>query len=451
MSLAFKSYGKIVFVIIVTLFCAYAADYPVLSPEIIDPSYKPEVLTNQEPWAVALQPDGKLIISCFKRGVAWAENRTYRLNADGSFDSSFTSDIGQFSRTRVMTVQPDGKILLGGYLWPRTGEPRSLARLNSNGSLDTSFQSSVIKTNSTILRILPRPDGKVLVGYYESIEGVGAVYRTVRLHGDGSRDTSFAELPSCPYMLFDKDGKLLIAGNPVKRLLSDGSVDPSFASQLVFEGPDWMGLQPNGKIIIARNIIVAAPPLLRRAWIARLNADGTADESFAIVHKVNHYTFSSIAVQADGSVIFVGTGWSPFTDWVTAFERYRENGTPDTSYLISPSGSTPSQIGPGGIILLQDSYRALVVGNFGFLNGVARPGVARIFTERLPKLLSASDEGRLRLSWPTNSVQYSLESAQALSGSNWIQYSATPVVSNDTHTVLIERTNEVHFFRLKKE
>lgn len=88
--------------------------------------------------AVTVQADGKIIIA----GES-SDNTAFnvlRLNADGSFDTSFSEDgkltiqvpQGEKNYAHSAIVQPDGKILIAGDV---------ITRLNADGSLDTTFGS----------------------------------------------------------------------------------------------------------------------------------------------------------------------------------------------------------------------------------------------------------------------------------------------------------------------
>lgn len=88
--------------------------------------------------SIALQTDGKIIVA----GES-ADSKAFnvlRLNADGSFDTSFGDDgkltikvpQGALSYAHSVVVQDDGKILIAGDV---------ITRLNADGSLDTSFGS----------------------------------------------------------------------------------------------------------------------------------------------------------------------------------------------------------------------------------------------------------------------------------------------------------------------
>lgn len=88
--------------------------------------------------AMTVQADGKIIIAG-ESNDSTAFN-VLRLNADGSFDTSFSGDgkltlqvpQGDSAYAHSAIVQPDGKILIAGDV---------ITRLNADGSLDTTFGS----------------------------------------------------------------------------------------------------------------------------------------------------------------------------------------------------------------------------------------------------------------------------------------------------------------------
>lgn len=115
-------------------------------PGTIDPSFNPIGLgdgANNTVVAIALQPDGKILIGgFFTMYNSTPRSRIARLNADGSLDMSFDpgNALGLNTFVNSIVLQPDGKILIGGEFFTYNGKLRyRIARLNADGSLDTSF------------------------------------------------------------------------------------------------------------------------------------------------------------------------------------------------------------------------------------------------------------------------------------------------------------------------
>src|SRR4029077_1889836 len=67
-------------------------------------------------YAIALQSNGKILIGgTFTKANngATTRNRVARLNADGSVDTSFDPGAGANAAVRAVALQPDGKVLVG--------------------------------------------------------------------------------------------------------------------------------------------------------------------------------------------------------------------------------------------------------------------------------------------------------------------------------------------------
>ncbi|MEP6512045.1 MAG: delta-60 repeat domain-containing protein, partial [Dokdonella sp.] len=113
----------------------------------VDTTFDPNA--NGTVTALALQPDGKLVVGGTfttlspNSGGAIMRNRIARLNVDGSVDMTF--DPSANSSVVALALQPDGKLVLGGFftsLSPNGGGALTrnhIARLNADGSVDTAF------------------------------------------------------------------------------------------------------------------------------------------------------------------------------------------------------------------------------------------------------------------------------------------------------------------------
>ncbi|WP_205512721.1 T9SS type A sorting domain-containing protein [Longitalea arenae] len=110
--------------------------------------------SNDESNAIALQPDGKLVMTGESKAVAVTNNdiATVRLTTTGIPDASFNGDgdndgiiifdfapgtVNSDEDGRSIALQSDGKIIIGGSLEPISADFRLLLlRYNANGSLD---------------------------------------------------------------------------------------------------------------------------------------------------------------------------------------------------------------------------------------------------------------------------------------------------------------------------
>jgi uncharacterized delta-60 repeat protein len=118
-----------------------------------------------------------------------------RLNADGSRDPGFNSKIAPNSVVRAMALRPDGYVLVGGS---REGLA-FIDLVRPNGELDASFTNLFVagSAGSAVMAILPSPDGRaVLGGDFANYGGLGS-NGLVGILTDGTPD---------PYPTFDARG-----------------------------------------------------------------------------------------------------------------------------------------------------------------------------------------------------------------------------------------------------
>ena len=251
-------------------------------------------------FAAALQPDGKILVagdSEFRVAVA-------RLNADGSFDTTFSGDgkklisWGPIGRAMAVLVLPNAKILLAGFSGPEGGN-MEVARLNPGGALDTTFGTggrASIDFGATEfgLAMARQANGRIVVAGRQ--DPGGAI--VARLRPNGAPDPDFngdgqVILPGggqATAVLIQAGGRILVVGNSnlfsamtVTRLLSNGSLDASFGTggtaTIDFGITDDFAndavLQPDGKIVVAGYASATGD-----VAVARLNPDGSADATF---------------------------------------------------------------------------------------------------------------------------------------------------------------------------
>jgi uncharacterized delta-60 repeat protein len=209
--------------------------------------------------AIALQPDGKIIVSGHMLDDDANDQITLtRLASDGFPDKD---NFGSNGKGTVITplnyfkhsnsailIQPDGKIVIAGILDDYDHETRdvALARFNSDGSLDSTFGPSGIVTtdfgsNETCADITLQPNGKIiLAGKISSPESADILL--VRYNNDGTLDQTFGtagmltkDFGNTPDsgngLALQPDGLLLVAGSTngnavVARYILDVSTHP---------------------------------------------------------------------------------------------------------------------------------------------------------------------------------------------------------------------------------
>jgi uncharacterized delta-60 repeat protein len=157
--------------------------------------------------------------------------------------------------------------------------------------------------NTQVYRIAQRLTGKLLVGGNFLNVNETPEYRLGLINSDGSADTNFIgtvggnypnSLDIGPYDIqLQADGKIVLGGlfqyshtqynGYIARLNSDGSLDPTFNSAFSgARGFDYIVnsivIQPDGKIICGGQF--TSYNGVPRKYLARLNPDGSLDESF---------------------------------------------------------------------------------------------------------------------------------------------------------------------------
>ena len=240
-----------------------------------------EKAINVQQGTVVIQPDGKIVEAGYVQGVQW-DFALVRYNSDGSYDTSFgtvgtvTTDFGA-SRSEVpktVVLLEDGKIVVGGQSYDNDGGELALARYNSDGSLDATFDSDGMVTTHfygrsdqvTSLAILD--DGKMLAGGY-LYNNNDSYWILIRYNSDGSLDDTFGSNGTMTYP-------------------SSSSSSYPLNSMIV---------QDDGRIVMGGGYYYSD------SFLVRFNSDGSFDTSSGIA--VGHYV-SDIKAKADGSIVVVG-------------------------------------------------------------------------------------------------------------------------------------------------
>ena len=360
------------------------------APGQVDIGFDPGTGATDTVLAVAVQPDGKILVAgLFEAVHGMPRNRIARLNADGSVDNAFDPGTGVDGSVSSLALQPDGKVLVGGWFTSINGVPRNnIARLNADGSVDLSFDPGAGPI-SDVLCLALQPDGKVVVGgRFWTVDGE-LRSQIARLNADGSLDASFDPVTvadgnfdgTVHALALQPDGRVLVAGefssldgaprNGIARLNADGSVDPGFNPPLEADGLGFcLAIQPDGKVFVGGSF--GAVNGVPRNNLARLNADGSLDAGFDPGAALNSRVYC-VALQTDGKVVM---GGDLVTDAGTALGvivRFMPDGSIDSGF----DPGTGAQ-GPVHSLALQPDGKVLVGGWFTSINGVSRRNIARL-------------------------------------------------------------------------
>jgi uncharacterized delta-60 repeat protein len=349
---------------------------------------------NSDVLAVAMQPDGRIVISGFFTGYNGdfaASDYVMRLNADGTRDTKFNAGgAGANTTVYAVAVQPDGKILIAGQFTSYNGDAAAsdyVMRLNADGTRDTTFNAGGSGANDYVWGFALQPDGKILVvGNFFTYNGNPASGRVMRLNTDGTLDKTFNAGGSgangtVSAVAVQPDGKIVIAGlftsyngdaaasDYVMRLNSDGTRDPTFNP--VGTGADhWvraLAIQSDGKILIGGDFTGYNGDAAASDHVMRLNSDGTRDTNFNAGGTGADAAANVIAVEPDGKIVIGGlfTVYNGDAGASNYLMRLNTDGKPDTTF--NPGGAGANALVYG--LAVQPDGRIVIGGQFTAYNG----------------------------------------------------------------------------------
>ncbi len=157
---------------------------------------------------MALQPDGKIVVAgATQKGTTGRDFAVARLNANGTLDSSFgaggktTADFGGNETAWAVALQPDGKIVVAGYTSKgTTGNDFAVARVNANGLYDSSFgaggkTAADFGGDENAHAVALQPDGKIVLAGDTPKGTTGRDFAVARLLGAAPTTTTTTTPP----------------------------------------------------------------------------------------------------------------------------------------------------------------------------------------------------------------------------------------------------------------
>jgi uncharacterized delta-60 repeat protein len=400
----------------------------------LDPSFgngglvqlDPQGPVNGEGRAVAVQPDGKIVITATPRfmvGGGDFDLGVWRFEADGDPDPNFGVDglailvLPGDQEGRAVALQPDGKIVVAGEDLA-TRRRFIVARLEPDGKPDLSFNGghAIVEfgagTDALARAVAVQKDGRIVAAGVAA-DANGSGFALARLTPGGLPDPSFGSggrvVTSFPpveaeanAVALQKDGKIVAAGSifgdgirdfALARYLADGRLDPSFSGDgraTTDIGGDDQGLdvaiQRDGRIVAAGFFEPAAPADATLFALARFLPNGRLDRSFGGDGRVatefpdHSVAFAStLVVQKDGRIVAAGGAREGNDADDLALARYLPNGRLDRRF--GTGGRVTQDLGADDQFLaaaLQPDGRLVVSGfsDSGFISMV----IARYLT-----------------------------------------------------------------------
>ena len=333
--------------------------------------------------AIAIEDDGDIVVAgaSSEPETGW-DFALARYEPDGSLDPSFgqngrvTTDLGASEGANALALQPDGKLVVAG----ESGGDFALARYNPDGSLDTSFSGDGIVTTDfagwgdVAYAVALQDDGRIVAAgsayaEHEVYEDT-PFFALARYQADGTPDSSFSGDGivitdiSDPYgnarahaVALQQDGKIVLGGATggggifsalvIARYNPSGSPDQSFAR--VYEnyaGARALAIQASGRIVVAgwTWFSESFDFLVTRwdsngAWDSRFggprDSRGRPPGAVADFGLFNTDQARALAIQQDGKIVVAGRS-TPGHDHSGGFEtdepgdfalaRYRMDG-----------------------------------------------------------------------------------------------------------------------------
>jgi uncharacterized delta-60 repeat protein len=338
--------------------------------------------------AVALQADGKIVVTGIASNGANNDFTTLRFLANGKPDSTFNgtgmqmTDFNQLENiSNSIAIRPsDGRIITGGYSDNSTGFDFAVAMYNTDGTPANGFGTfgkviTPFSSNSFGNAAAFQQDGKILLAGYTLLPS-GNSFAVARYNDDGSADTTFSQdgkvttiagtgnsVAYC--MSVQTDGKIVLAGNTfndtllrwdpcVIRYNIDGSPDAGFGNNGIVILPgnnaddfiSAIAMQADGKIVLAGYSGTSSAN--NNFMLVRLQADGSADTSFGAggiltsFFGLQNNQATSVLVQPDGKIIAGGFSNTGNNDQF-ALIRFDAAGNPDPSF--GTAGKTTTVLG----------------------------------------------------------------------------------------------------------
>lgn len=317
--------------------------------------------------AMAVQPDGRIIVAGEASVAANTDFMVMRQNANGTADTSFDTD-GRATLThgtltdsvRAIVVQADGRIVLAGIAANASNDDFALARFNANGNLDTTYGTAGKVTTAAsaghdrIYAAAAYPGGRIVVaGETRNAANTSTDFAIARYNADGTLDTTFG------------------TGGIVK-------ITPGSGTDLA----NTLQVLPDGRILVAGEVGGDAA-------ITRLLASGAVDTTFGtsgwtvLPVLAAADTINDIELLPDGRIVATGSA-SNGSNLDIAVLRFLENGLPDPAFGTGGKQTfAPGTANDNGRGIAVHSDGSLLIGGGGVVGGVSDMYVLRLLPDPL--------------------------------------------------------------------
>jgi uncharacterized delta-60 repeat protein/uncharacterized repeat protein (TIGR01451 family) len=332
------------------------------------------------------------------------------ISSAGSVDLTTASGQGFNDYVVSLALQPaGGSILAGGNFTAFNGYPFDyIGRLNADGSFDTSFLFNMAGANGTVQQVLSQAplatqtNGNIMVvGNFSTVDQVNRA-GIARLNIDGSLDSSFnpgagadgpvnaiaqqflpaatTNQPNLSYYVI-AGGFANFDGYPsagVTRLTTTGALDPNFNPGAGVSGSNAvvrvLAIDPNNRILLGGDFVFFNNQAHHH--LVRLNVDGSVDSSFlafdGIASDLNG-AVRAIQVQPDGRILIGGSFTNVSGSNFNYFARLNDDGSIDPTFNVG-AGCDNTVLA----IALDSQNNIYLGGEFSHASAVTRNGITRL-------------------------------------------------------------------------
>jgi len=358
--------------------------------------------------AVALQPDGKIVVAGYlvipkpdPSATPGHNTALVRFNDNGTLDSSFGGGTGKATGNNTdavinaVAILPSGEIVMAGA--GASSGNATLSRFDSAGRSEPGLDSTYFNGMEDGRGLAIQADGKIIVAGYSVVNTTDHNFAVVRINAPTSAafaptfDNTFgnsgivttdfgSDNDVANSVAVQADGKIVVAGETnnalaIARYNSDGSPDLSFNGGKITTQigssktkANALAIQSDGKIVVTGKADAAAATL-------RYKGDGALDPAFngtGIVIAPNVFDGTgaeSIAIQGDGKILVGGSSNGDFN-----ILRYNANGSVDLGYGVNGKATVDVSglVDAAHAVMIDSAGRAIVAGEADNLFGIAR-------------------------------------------------------------------------------
>ena len=366
----------------------------------------PAGYTRPDVRVIAIQPDGKVLVAGrFREAEGHHNTNIVRLRQDGTTDPGFVAGTSYgYGPIHIEALWPreDGRFLVGYSVDPGL-DSHALVLAGPDGLAERVFEPSPLAGNR-IDALAGLSDGSVLAAGRLRTDGFSEDRWLVRVFPDFSVDAG-SGFPALPLniralgLAVRPEGGFVVGGadaalggsNPgyLGAFLANGQPDPAFTGVPPLSGPvHCVATLRDGSVVFGGEFSTSAGAVTRYLLARGIPPPTGSGASFALDpafgQGVGGYFVHSLATDqifrflVAGRFTVTGSGGAVRTN----LARLDANGILDPSFeadLVFSSG--PSDLPAVWDVDIDSQDRIVIAGNFTSVDGVVRPGLARLLPD----------------------------------------------------------------------